>query len=140
MNCYGVRGTANNWFSSYFENRTQFVSINGYFSDLYFICCGVLQGSISWPSLFVISELVKGVIPSPSFSKIPPFLEIQDVPTFYRPIRKAKVLNESFNQFVYKFYPQSILILEEYLLKRWNANLIMPLDVFWSILWKMGIS
>ena len=55
--------------------------------------------------------------PPPPFSKIPPFLEIQDVPTFYRPIGKTKVLNDSFNRFVYKFYPQSILILEEYLLK-----------------------
>ena len=54
---------------------------------------------------------------NPPFSKIPPFLEIQDVPTFYRPIEKTKVLNESFNQLLYKFYPQSILILEEYLLK-----------------------
>ena len=35
LNYYGVRGTANNWFSSYFENRTQFVSINGYSSDLF---------------------------------------------------------------------------------------------------------
>ena len=57
-----------------------------------------------------------GQPPSP-FPEIPPFLEIQDVSTFYRPIRKTKVLNDSFNQFVYKFYPQSILILEEYLLK-----------------------
>ena len=51
------------------------------------------------------------------FSKIPPFLEIQDVPTFYRPIRKTEVLNESSNRLLYNFYPQSILILEEYLLK-----------------------
>ena len=50
-------------------------------------------------------------------SKIPPFLEIQDIPNFYRPIGKIKVLNESFNQLLYKFHPQSILILEEYLLK-----------------------
>ena len=57
-------------------------------------------------------------LPPPPFSKFPPFLEIQDVLTFYRPIRKTKVLNDSFNRFVYKFYPQSILILEEYLLKR----------------------
>ena len=47
----------------------------------------------------------------------PLFLEMQDVPTFYRSIGKAKVLNESFNRLLYKFYPQSILILEEYLLK-----------------------
>ena len=52
------------------------------------------------------------------FSKFPPFLEIQDVPTFYRAIGKTKVLNEALNRFVYKFYPQSILILEDYLLKR----------------------
>ena len=57
------------------------------------------------------------------FSKIPPFLEIQDVPTFYRPIGKTKVLNDYFDWFVYKFYPKRILILEEYLLKWWNANL-----------------
>ena len=57
-----------------------------------------------------------GQPPSP-FPEIPPFLEIQDVSTFYRPIRKTKVLNDSFNQFVYKFYPQIILIWEEYLLK-----------------------
>ena len=33
-----------------------------------------------------------GVILLP-FSKIPSFLELQDVPTIYRPIRKTKVLN-----------------------------------------------
>ena len=72
------------------------------------------------------TSLVRGVIPPAflgqppplPFSKFPSFLEIQDGPTFYRPIRKTKVLNESFNRFVYKFYLQSILILEEYLLKR----------------------
>ena len=59
----------------------------------------------------------KGCHTPPPFSKFSPFLEIQDVLTFYRPIRKTKVLNESFNQLIYKFYLQSILILEEYLLK-----------------------
>ena len=41
-----------------------------------------------------------------------------------KPIEKTKVLHNSCNQFVYNFYPQSILILEECLQKRWNANLI----------------
>ena len=54
---------------------------------------------------------------NPPFFKIPPFLEIQDFPTFYSSIRKTKVLNDPFNRFVYKFYQQTILILEEYLLK-----------------------
>ena len=45
---------------------------------------------------------VKGVHTPPfldqsTFSKIPPFLEIQDVPTFYRPIRKTKKLKDPFN-------------------------------------------
>ena len=38
-------------------------------------------------------------------------------PTFHMFIRKTKVLNNSCNQFVYNFYPQSILILEECLQK-----------------------
>ena len=53
----------------------------------------------------------------PPFSKISPFLELQDVPTFHRSLRKTKVLNNSCNQFVYHFYPQSILVLEECLQK-----------------------
>ena len=51
------------------------------------------------------------------FSKIPPILEIQPVPTFHRSLRKTKVLNNSCNQFVYHFYPQSILVFEECLQK-----------------------
>ena len=39
----------------------------------------------------------KGVHTPPPFSKIPPFLEIQDVPTFFRLIRKTKALKDSFN-------------------------------------------
>ena len=52
---------------------------------------------------------------TPPLFKDSPFLEIQDVPTFYRPIGKTKVLKDSFNQLAYNFYPKSILILEEYL-------------------------
>ena len=64
-----------------------------------------------------MSIVGKGVIPPP-LSKIPPFLEIQDVPTFHRFIEKTKVLNNSCNQFVCNFYPQSILVLEE-CLEKW---------------------
>ena len=54
MNYYGIRGIANNWFSSYLQNRTQFVSINGFDSNVNAICCGVPQGSILGPPLFPI--------------------------------------------------------------------------------------
>ena len=64
-----------------------------------------------------VDRVIVGKRVIPPLSKIPPFLEIQDVPNFYRPIGKTKVLNDPFNQLVYKFYPQSVLILEEYLLK-----------------------
>ena len=55
LNYYGVRSTANNWFSSYLENKTQFVSINGYSFDLFlFICCGVPQCFILGHLLFLV--------------------------------------------------------------------------------------
>ena len=44
--CYGIQGICNNWFKSYFSYRKQFVSINGYNSDLTPVDCGVPQGSV----------------------------------------------------------------------------------------------
>ena len=71
---------------------------------------------------------------NPPFSKILRFLEIQDIPTFHSPISNKKVLKDRFNRVVYNFYPQSILILEEYLTKVVKCKLdIMPLNVFFSI-------
>ena len=54
LNYYGVRGTANNWFALYLENRSQFVSTNDYSSNLHFIPFGVPQDSISGPLLFLV--------------------------------------------------------------------------------------
>ena len=54
LNHYGVRGIPNNWFSSYLKNRKQFVSINGFNSDLKNAICGVPQGSILGPLLFLL--------------------------------------------------------------------------------------
>ena len=51
---YGIRGPAYDWFSSYLNERYQFVVHNGCESEHKYIQCGVPQGSILGPLLFLI--------------------------------------------------------------------------------------
>ena len=54
MQRYGIRGHILDWFKSYLNNRKQFTHINPTNSDLNSISCGVPQGSILGPLLFIL--------------------------------------------------------------------------------------
>ena len=56
MEHYGIRGIDLDWFTSYLSNRMQYAStcINGHISEYRHISCGVPQGSMLGPLLFLL--------------------------------------------------------------------------------------
>ena len=54
LNKCGIRGIAKDWFESYLSNRTQFVEIDDMKSSYQHVPCGVPQGSILGPLLYLI--------------------------------------------------------------------------------------
>ena len=51
---YGIQGSTNQWFCSYLKNRTQTCLVNGNKSSKMFLRCGVPQGTILGPLLFLL--------------------------------------------------------------------------------------
>ena len=51
---YGIREVAKDWFESYLTNRKQVVKVDNILSEQKFITCGVSQGSILGPILFLL--------------------------------------------------------------------------------------
>ncbi|XDV44073.1 hypothetical protein PO909_012422 [Leuciscus waleckii] len=54
MERYGIRGVGYNWIKNYMENRSQFVQMGNHRSVSLSISCGVPQGSVLGPKLFIL--------------------------------------------------------------------------------------
>ena len=96
---YGIRDNVLNWFHSYLSNRKQYVSINGESSEPLEINCGVLQGSVLGPLLFLlyINDL-------PNISKVLDFYLFADDTNIYYESNSLQYLEKTINKELNKLY------------------------------------
>ena len=102
---YGIRGVAYSWFKSYLSDRKQFVSLNGVESNLKNISCGVPQGSVLGPLLFLlyINDL-------PNISSKLKFFLFADDTNIYFESKNLKNIEKIINFELKKFYEWLILL------------------------------
>ena len=89
---YGVRDTSLIWFKSYLKNRKQYVYVNGESSSLEILTCGVPQGSVLGPLLFLIY-----INDLPNISKSLEFFLFADDTNIYFENASLKTLERTIN-------------------------------------------
>ena len=96
---YGIRGTPLEWFKSYLKDRLQYVFLNGESSDRDKITCGVPQGSVLGPLLFLvyINDL-------PNISKILDFYLFADDTNIYYEDYSLQELEKKINKELRSLY------------------------------------
>ena len=105
LNYYGIPGVSNDWFKSYLSN--QYVSINGFDSGLAAINCGVPQGSVLGPLLFLlyVNDLNQAVI----FCKVHHFADDTNLLYMSNSIKKLnKLVNPELKHLVDWLYANKI--------------------------------
>ena len=90
---YGIRGTPLLWFQSYLTDRQQYVSINNHSSQLGGITCGVPQGSVLGPLLFLIY-----INDLPNVSKVLSFFLFADDTNIYYESENIIKLRDKINK------------------------------------------
>ena len=96
---YGIRDSMLKWFQSYLSGRKQFVSFNGVSSELLENNCGVPQGSVLGPLLFLIY-----INDLPNISKILNFYLFADDTNIYHESNSLNDLERTVNKELNKLY------------------------------------
>ena len=90
---YGIRDIALQWFKSYLDNRKQYVYINDEASQLKDVTCGVPQGSVLGPLLFLIY-----INDLPNISKVLQFFLFADDTNIYYEAESPDKLEQVINK------------------------------------------
>ena len=96
---YGIRGDMLHWFQSYLSNHKQYVSFNGHSSALLEINCGVPQGSVLGPLLFLLY-----INDFPNVSKVLNFYLFADDTNIYYESAFLQDLEKTINKELNKLY------------------------------------
>ena len=92
LSYYGIRGVQLDWFKSYLKQRPQKVEVGGILSNKQFIQCGVPQGSILGPLLFILH-----INDIENCSTILKFILFADDTSIFHSNSNLKLLNSEIN-------------------------------------------